>query len=85
MKLLKYISNIIVVICIVGAIVLLFLGHFSLQSKFDQHWHYASQPHYDIELATRRISDNIPYQLTEKPKPKFTESSGYVHWYGCWR
>ena len=68
MKLLKYISIVTFQICIVVAIVLLFVGHFSLQSKFDQHWHYSPKS-IIVAIDEPHIGQDVPYHLT-KPKPK---------------
>ena len=81
MKLLRWIP-LVLAILVVGY---LFYCQRGLEKDFRGHWHYAPVANHNVEIATRRISDNVPYHLTERPKPKTTESAGYIYWYGCWR
>ena len=90
----RLIFKIFLQLCVVVAIVLLFSGHFHLQARheqlrtdFDGHWHYSPKDIPDFTFGKARIfEDEVPYQLTTKPKPKRQNPEQYCFtiYYG-WR
>lgn len=61
----------------------LFYGQYSLEKRFQEHWHYVPK-NYNVELAQRKLSDKVTYNLT-KPKPKWQSNQGsYCFWSSCW-
>ena len=81
----KYIINIIVIICIIIATALLFFWQRNLERDFRGHYHH-QVGHVEASIPTPQLFGGVwQYELTAKPKPKHTESSGYVYWSYCGR
>lgn len=64
----KRLSRLIVVVCVVLMFGFIIYGQLKLKRDFYEHWHYFPPFKERIELTVPKFSDNIPYNLTPKPK-----------------
>lgn len=87
---LKILSLVLFQLIVIVSIVLLFSGHFNLQSRheqlqadFDRHWHYTPKDIPDFMFGKAKIfsDEKVPYFLLTVPKRKNSDRSFNTYFY----